>query len=724
MSSLAAELALLLDGIDRPGDFYTSGTSEILAPGLEVEGVGAVALPLLPVQSEQLIAVADQAPYGRGEETLLDTNVRRTWQIAADKVAFRGRHWARTLDGIVARVAEGLGVAGPVSAELYKLLVYDAGGFFVEHRDTEKAEGMFGTLVIVLPSTYDGGELALRHAGHEVTLDLRTTDPSEAGFAAFYADCRHEVRPVTSGCRLTLIYNLLRPGRRPEPPAYDDERDRLTTLLAGWGEDDPLKLIYPLEHAYTPAALSFNGLKGADAARAGVMVSAAERAGCEAHLALVTIEESGSAEYSGNYRRRYRYDDVDDDDEFEVGEVFDRAETLSDWHRSDGGDPGLGPLPFSGDQVSPPGALDDLDPTEQSFHEATGNEGASFERTYRVAALVLWPRRHRLAVIAEGGLGATLPALARLAEIAGDDRESPHRAEAHDLAGLMLAAWPKGSWRPAEETGRFLTLLVRLGDGERIGSFLAEVAAAGHFAAGDAEAVAEALRRLPAEQAVGLAVRIMDSPAGFDARTSVLARCGGFDLRAAAAQLVESLPDEIPPLTPWDEPEDDVTPAVAVDFVTALAHIDPVLLDAALDAILARPAVWNMDRVLIPAILRLGDTSPRLRDAGLAFLRARIALPLAPPADWARDPALTCSCPHCAGLARFLADPAQPRWEFRAAQAQRTHVETTIANSKCDVDTATVRKGSPHTLVCTKNQASYEARARQRQGDLTLLERL
>jgi predicted 2-oxoglutarate/Fe(II)-dependent dioxygenase YbiX len=110
----------------------------------------------------------------------------------------------------VARCAEGLGVMAPVVAELYKLLVYDTGSFFVKHRDTEKTPRMFATLVIALPSLYTGGELLVRHGDREVRLDLRCPEPSQAAFAAFYADCVHEVLPTTSGCRLTLIYNLLR----------------------------------------------------------------------------------------------------------------------------------------------------------------------------------------------------------------------------------------------------------------------------------------------------------------------------------------------------------------------------------------------------------------------------------------------------------------------------------------------------------------------------------
>lgn len=132
--------------------------------------------------------------------------------------------------------ARGLGVIEPVTADFYKLLIYDAGSFFVDHRDTEKVPGMFATLVIVLPSAHSGGELVVRHLGREVTLDLRPDDPAELGFAAFYADCVHEVRPVATGYRLTLVYNLRFSGkrRRLEAPGYRAEKARVSDLLRGW----------------------------------------------------------------------------------------------------------------------------------------------------------------------------------------------------------------------------------------------------------------------------------------------------------------------------------------------------------------------------------------------------------------------------------------------------------------------------------------------------------
>ena len=239
---------------------------------------------------------------------MVDREVRRTWQIDSAKVRIGGRHWEKTLADLVADVALGLGVSEPVAADFYKLLVYDAGSFFVDHRDTEKVPGMFATMVLVLPSTHSGGELVVKHLGREVVLDLHPEEPSEIGFAAFYADCVHEVRPVTTGCRLTLVYNLRFVGkRRPlKAPDYRDEQGRVAELLRNWAsaEDEPDKLILPLEHAYTPAELSFGALKGADAGVASVLVKAAAEADCDLHLALVSIEESGSAEHTGYYGRR------------------------------------------------------------------------------------------------------------------------------------------------------------------------------------------------------------------------------------------------------------------------------------------------------------------------------------------------------------------------------------------------------------------------------------
>ncbi len=759
MPLLATELASLLGTVRRPGDFFAAGTAELLAPSLAIEGVGPVALPLLPEQAGRIVGMAEAAPYGRGEETVVDPAVRRCWQIGPDRVRLGGRHWARTLDRIVARVAEGLGVSDPVEAEFHKLLVYGPGSFFVGHRDTEKAPGMFATLVVVLPSVFEGGDLLVRHRGREARLALRPEDPAEAAFAAFYADCVHEVLPVTEGHRLTLAYNLVRAGkgRLPKPPDYEEQQVGIAALLRGWRDrgtqpDDevPEKLVYPLDHAYTPAELGFAALKGADAAAAGVLAAAARQARCDLHLALLTVEESGAAEYADSYRsRRGRWDQ--DEDAFEAGEVFDRSVTLSEWRHTDGHEVVLGPIPVDEEEeLSPPDACDDLTPDEEHFHEATGNEGASFERTYKRAALVLWPSERLFAVLSQAGLPVTLPYLEDLArrwsEGNGTQQSSLWR-EAHDLAGHMLARWPtRGEYarhKTPSDAARMLATLTRLDDTAAIVGFLTGVTAEGCYGKGDNGAVIGALSRLPPKQRSSLIERVFAGTAAisFGACANLLARATAEwpdgctpGLVPAAARLVEALPGDPAQAAPRLSWQDSlkVDAGVVVDLLTGLCAIDGALAQRAADHLLAWPNAYGLDAVLVPATRALlGMVGPScaaaigaLRSACLMHLRARIAEPLAPPTDWSRPAAFTCRCPRCSELARFLADPGRKAWVFKAAEADRRHVEDTVKRTHCDVDLTTDRRGRPYSLVCTKNQASYERREKQRRQDTENLARL
>jgi predicted 2-oxoglutarate/Fe(II)-dependent dioxygenase YbiX len=778
--TITRELAEILGEVNRPGDYFAAGRVEFLAPRFEVEGVGAIALPLLPAQAKQLIKAATRAPYGRGSDTIVDTKVRRTWQIEADRVHIGGKHWGQTLDGIVARAAEGLGVAEPVTAELYKLLVYDKGSFFVGHRDTEKAPGMFATLVVALPSQSEGGELIVRHKDREARLNLSCDEPSEIAFAAFYADCVHEVLPVARGCRATLVFNLVRKGKgaAPQPPTYAAETTQVADLLGAWAEvkarpnqatDDIdgagdtegslQKLVYPLEHAYTPAELAFDKLKGADAAVAQLLAAAAPRAGCDLHLALLTVWESGSAEYNGSYRRRYRRsghdedndEDGDDHDEFKVVEVLDGDKTLSEWRRPDGELTTLGKLPIEDGEVSPPDALDDMEPNEEHFREATGNEGASFDRTYRRAALVLWPTTRILAVLNQAGLAATLPYLDELIkkwEADGAGKPSPHGQQAHELAGHMLAAWREHVWYPQDrsepsDTARVLGLLARLGDQTLVEAMIDKLMAQRGHDKGDNAAILEALGLFPLDRAAELLQAIVAANAveaiGGCAALLADASKGAFAknparLVKAATTLVEAMPGDTAsaPKDQWGRPRvSRPDAAFVVDLVGVVDRVNETLANRAADHLLAWPRHYDLDAVLVPAIKGLigarrkaGCAFEVLHAASVAHLEARIAEPLEAPTDWVRPNRIGCQCAHCSELSGFLADARSESWTLRAAERIRRHVEDEIRHAQADVDTHTERRGSPHSLICTKNRASYERRVALRKQDLADIKKL
>jgi hypothetical protein len=390
MESIAADLAKLLAKVNRPGDFCAAGTTELFAPSLHVEGVGQIALPLLPAQATSLIATAEPAPYGRGQETVVDPSVRLTWQIAPERVRIQGRHWQRTLDTIVARVAEGLGVDELIDAEFYKLLVYDPGNFFVGHRDTEKAPGMFATLVIVLPSLSSGGELLVRHAGREVRLEsaLRGSIGGRIRHVLRRLCARGSAghRRLPSDARLQSAAAATRP--RAPTPDYGNEQVRVASRHPGETGVSARACL----HAGRTGVLGTEGRRcrrrrRADRGRAAGRLRPAPRAA------------DSRGRWSGP-----------DDDDFEAGEVSERSVSLSEWRKPDGDTSALGELPVEeAAELCPPDAFADLEPDEEHFHEATGNGGASFERTYQRAALVLWPRRRLLVVLCQAGLSVTLP---------------------------------------------------------------------------------------------------------------------------------------------------------------------------------------------------------------------------------------------------------------------------------------------------------------------------
>jgi len=354
-----ARLLEILGTIDRPPTVCSFGDQPIPLPGLDVDGVGSIGLPLGKAQAQELIAQCRQAPYGQGTETLVDTDVRRVWELDATQFELANPKWPTFVESLVADIRNDLGLSDlKLQAHLYKLLVYDKGSFFLPHRDGEKLDGMVATLVIALPSVHRGGELIVSHESQSQTIEMKgAASGLECSYAAFYADCEHEVRPVTSGYRLCLTYNVtLNKSRRKRgvtAPSYATATTQIVDALQDWtasartarcqemaddsSQADGTRLAVTLAHDYTPDGLSIDHLKGADRSTVDVLFDAARQADCVAHLGLITLYQQGSAEggydeYNYGYGRHRRYSDFDDDDtdsEHTMGEPIGRMTSQS-----------------------------------------------------------------------------------------------------------------------------------------------------------------------------------------------------------------------------------------------------------------------------------------------------------------------------------------------------------------------------------------------------------
>ncbi|HLH54845.1 MAG TPA: 2OG-Fe(II) oxygenase [Verrucomicrobiae bacterium] len=795
-------LEKILKGVKRAGDFFVRGAIEVPLPKIEIEGVGVLSFPVPEEQARKLIQQAERAPYGRGPETVFDTTVRKVWQLSPQKARISGRSWEESFARIISQVAGGLGCAkAKVSAELYKVLIYDKGGFFRAHRDTEKEAGMFGTLVIVLPSFHRGGELVVRHAGREVELDLSSAEVSELTFAAFYADCEHEVRPILEGNRVCLVYNLIQQRANAGAkaalgaPLYDEEAIAAAAILEKTltETDAPVKLVWLLEHQYTQAELSFATLKNSDAARAKVLTEAATRAGCAVHLGIVHIQESGAAEssYGGYSRGRSRWnryseeEDVNDDsrgydEDFEIVEVYDASQHIDHWIDCANRKAGFGPVPLAESELLPQGALDNEKPDEQRYMEASGNEGASFERAYNRAAVVIWRLERFAEVLLQAGVGAVVPYLKQRVTDGAAAGSAESQKSVRELAALVLERWkptPEFSYlchdAKAPDRAEMLGILCELGDAALLEQFIAEIVTRNYDGTENA-ALAKAAKLLGPTTSGNLFAHLVEANmAWFHLACVVLLRrlvklSGGPSAAAwlqalmqIATVTVEKLAevnqvrlageefeasnfeenwadaDDVDEKLDWrrEQKLKPVDSTLLVELLEALADLGATQLrETAADTIASRPAVFAPVNVIVPALTALHqkhgesmNTDPvfvRLWHHASGFLLERSECPPKPPPDWRQDVTISCKCEDCRELQRFARDPVRQAHRFPAASGRRQHLHQTIEQYHLDMTHVTERKGRPYTLVCTKTRRGYERRCAEYHQEIAAMAEL
>jgi len=183
---------------------------------------------------------------------------------------------------------------------------------------------MFGTLVLQLTSEYEGAILRVHSPSHpdeskEFDFGINPSNANSMNFAAFYADCYHEVSSLTIGSRIALVYNLTATSSQITPPVkrrkqssssefepradprvisttlpqlpdvvllnqiakeltkwtLETDEDYSTDSLLrdghGYGSNKdglgtvPVKMVAVLSHFYTPSSLlGLNSLKGRD----------------------------------------------------------------------------------------------------------------------------------------------------------------------------------------------------------------------------------------------------------------------------------------------------------------------------------------------------------------------------------------------------------------------------------------------------------------------------
>lgn len=134
--AIRESLDLLYEGSET--SFAAQGSIGEANPGLVIEDVGSIGVPISEHDAKRLISASRQAPFGKGRETFVDTTVRQTWEIDAARISFQHPKWPSHLQEAIDLATQQLGIAKSsqqIRAELYKLLIYEEGAMFKAHTE-------------------------------------------------------------------------------------------------------------------------------------------------------------------------------------------------------------------------------------------------------------------------------------------------------------------------------------------------------------------------------------------------------------------------------------------------------------------------------------------------------------------------------------------------------------------------------------------------------------
>ncbi len=746
-----------LHSIRGSGAFAVSGVYDLVPPGLIVENLGEIGLPVTPLQAQALIKVARRAPFGKGSRTITDTTVRSAWEIDAAQISFANPAWEKLMQGMLDEVKTELGLEKDrIGASLYKLLVYESGDFFLPHKDSEKEPGMFGTLVVGLPGAHTGGVLSVRFDGREKRIDFAEPSSSyQIPFAAFYADCEHEVEPVTSGYRVCLVYNLVQQSKstRIRLPQLSAQTAEIAQLLkTGEASFTEFPAAVLLGHQYTPANFSLAQLKLDDRPRAEALLAAAEKAGYYAKLGLVTHYRMGELEgdfYYDNYRRRGRY--YDDEDEGNgggtMGEIFEKYTTIEHW-ADDDERPSLGHFSIRDEDIISDVKIGEGEPDEQEEEGYTGNEGMTIEYWYHYGAVLIWPVRIHGKVLSQIDIGAQLQ---WLDFYAGNWREPQLEAPRHVKTMLQLM-----NQSLSERTER----IHRTADYSPVAAALAQLQDEPFLRKTGLQILTKVFYQIQLKQWIGLMRPY--APALFhpvfretaDSQTPevwrhLLETLVGLD-KAGFTEFVSEQMKTLPPLLKkavfykmpessytynWDnqQSERNAILCIAMKKLLSLCHYcdaDALWREQVVDAIFGTlPDRKYVNDALLPALLagkyRSDALAADLRRACREDLQIRTAVKPTPPPDWKRETPSDRLHKKVWDLLRpFLSSPTEHVFDYRAAEGLRREMEYAVKSVTIDLRMDTLTSGRPYTLRLTKTQAAYERALAEWWEDVGWLEKV
>lgn len=724
MDKLKVEISDCLQNLKGSGKFASVNTTGFVLPGLNVEGAGEISFPVNEIQAKRLIQSAKKAPFGKGSETLLDTDVRSTWEIDAEKLHFDNPDWQEFLNDIIENIQIDLGIEDySVKANLYKLLIYEEGGFFLKHKDSEKEKGMFGTLILSLPSQFSGGELVIEFEKEQVVADFSRAGLYKTSYAAFYADCDHEVKPLKSGYRVCLVYNLIQEqaSKNIELASVQNYSDRIADSIKNYEANHPEKYyIILLGHQYTPENFSIDHLKLNDRLKADVLLRSAETLGYYGKMCLVTSYLAGTPEYGGYYG----YDDDCVDEFTEMDEVYEEYLSIELWVENK--IPSLRHVSFGEEDLIASFAMDEDEPIVKESTGFMGNYGPDIMHWYHYGAVCIWGPEANANLLTSQDAETQLNWIDYFNRSANISDEEKSAVNTLLMSGLKERGYsistlnynPVMDWIILQKKEALLFEM----DEDTIQHYFLKIEAGCWF---------KLFQLMPTGKVLQLLGKITH-PISVPVLEKLLAVLVSLSTQKPFHEMVFLFFDKLPQHFNflYGKQSKRIDKDALHHLFTLEKTLSPVhsRVREIAKSMFVNPEHTYLSTVLVPSLLSTETTTKlmiQLLDLSVEYLQSRVDNKPQPPANWTRPvPEKSRYQTQWDILEDFLNSPTEQVFDYRKVKHERELMEEAIRSVTIDLKMETIKKGSPHLLRITKTRDKYNRQMNIWNKNVSLLKKI
>ncbi|CAF1055481.1 unnamed protein product, partial [Didymodactylos carnosus] len=257
---------------------------------------GILQLPLTIDSGYAIIHKCTRPSIKKGNSVEL---IADRWELSPSLFFINNPQWnSKLIEDMKSKIPTDLGLnddlikQNQLDIKLIKLVLYGKGSCSKPYEIEEKTHGTLGKLVVVLPSTYEGGQDHLIVKKERYVYDFSKNSANSLHYIVYYNNCQHEVQRVSNGFKLTLVYDISHP-KTMKPmmyltPSQSDEQlvEKMNEIFSTWlrHSNRVSKLIIPLTGIYVKSTMSSLSLNSKDRAYINLLLETIKHFHSSSHV--------------------------------------------------------------------------------------------------------------------------------------------------------------------------------------------------------------------------------------------------------------------------------------------------------------------------------------------------------------------------------------------------------------------------------------------------------